>query len=432
MNQYRVAIIGATLWGNRGAEAMLVTTIGEIRQRQPNTKFTVYSYFPKDDRRILRDPDIRIFSARPSVLVLSHFVFSLLCWLTGLIGLRFPQVLLPESVDNLRQCDVLLDINGISFADGREKFLPFNIMMIWPAMLLKVPVVKLSQAMGPFNHPLNRISARLFLKRCRFVYARGEITAAHLREINFDPSRYAIAADIAFLYKPEYSLTSENDETVSRLTARIGQISHENGVVIGLVVSSVVYAKSQKKKQDYVGNLLRLIVDLGQAYHFMILPNATRQKMDTPRNNDIFVINAMRQHADNELPKEILDKIEWVDFDINTSSSRTILTRCDLIITSRFHGMISGLTLGVPTAVIGWSHKYSEVMSQLDMDEFVVDFSRPDLAQQLVTQITQETTAIRHKLIASLPQVLASSRKQFDELVDLLPHNSAHIPTNSQ
>jgi colanic acid/amylovoran biosynthesis protein len=43
----------------------------------------------------------------------------------------------------------LIDLAGVSFIDGREKFLPFNILTILPAMLLGVPVVKFAQAMGP-------------------------------------------------------------------------------------------------------------------------------------------------------------------------------------------------------------------------------------------------------------------------------------------
>jgi len=39
-----IGIIGGTIWGNRGAESMLVTTIGMLRQSQPDAQFVVFSY----------------------------------------------------------------------------------------------------------------------------------------------------------------------------------------------------------------------------------------------------------------------------------------------------------------------------------------------------------------------------------------------------
>jgi colanic acid/amylovoran biosynthesis protein len=420
MPEQQFAIIGATLWGNRGAEAMLVTTIGELRQRFPSARFVVYSYFPQDDRQRLTDDSIQVFSARPWALVVLHFTFALLCWIVGLVRLRWPAALLPEPVRQLRASTALFDVNGISYADGREKFLPFNIMMNWPAFLLKVPVIKLSQAMGPFDHPLNRLSSNLFLKRCRHAFARGQITAAHLQRLNFDTHKTSIAADIAFLYQPAYSLTQENQPAVDALAERLHACQQEKEQVIGLIPSSVVYAKSIKRGQDYLGGFLRLMSDLGPGYHFVFLPNATRQGLNTRRNNDLFVIDQLRTRARNDLPAGLNDAIDWVDFDLNTAGSRQLIARCDVLVTSRFHGMISGLSLGVPTAVIGWSHKYTEIMQEFNMADFAVDFTKPELADQMIRQLLADAPAIRVRLAEHLPAVEASTRRQFERVAELL------------
>lgn len=39
-----IGISGATVWGNRGAEAMLVTTVGQVRERYPDARFYLFSY----------------------------------------------------------------------------------------------------------------------------------------------------------------------------------------------------------------------------------------------------------------------------------------------------------------------------------------------------------------------------------------------------
>jgi polysaccharide pyruvyl transferase WcaK-like protein len=106
---------------------------------------------------------------------------------------------------------VLYDIGGITFAE-RGAIILFNIFTLWPAMLLGIPVIKLSQAMGPFKSFTNRSAAKIFLNRSKKLYARGEITASHLQDLKLKKPEIQLAADIAFAYKPEFSLTDENPE----------------------------------------------------------------------------------------------------------------------------------------------------------------------------------------------------------------------------
>src|SRR5688572_14770578 len=166
-----VALIGATCWGNRGAEAMLATSIGVIRERHPDAHFNVFSYYPERDRVLIRDPAVTVFDARPAALVLRHLPFALLArWLRGL-GVSCPDTLMPVAIRALRDSDVLIDLGGISFSDGRALYLPFNVLCIYPAMLLQVPVIKLAQAMGPFHNLSTRVAARAFLRHCHHVVA---------------------------------------------------------------------------------------------------------------------------------------------------------------------------------------------------------------------------------------------------------------------
>ena len=151
----------------------------------------------------------------------------------------------------LRFSDVLLDIGGITFSDGREKFLPFNILSIWPAMLLGVPVVKMAQALGPFRKPLNRFCAAYFLRRCRHIYARGEQTLQYLDEINLPHDQYDPATDIAFLYEPRYSLSHENEDQVQLLVSQIKAEKKRGRKVIVFSPSVLVDHESRRKGLDY-------------------------------------------------------------------------------------------------------------------------------------------------------------------------------------
>ena len=62
---------------------------------------------------------------------------------------------MPRGPRQLARSQVLLDVFGVSYSDGRERFLPFNVLCNWPAMMFRVPVVKLSHAAARFSITVN-------------------------------------------------------------------------------------------------------------------------------------------------------------------------------------------------------------------------------------------------------------------------------------
>jgi polysaccharide pyruvyl transferase WcaK-like protein len=411
-----VSITGGTVWGNRGAEAMLVTAIGRVRKQFPDATFYVFSYVPKRDRTLIHDPRVTVLSAKPASLVLRHFPFALLCWVLKLIGVQVPDRYLSGPVRALRNSDVLLDVSGIAFSDGREKFLPFNILLIWPALLLGVPVVKLAQALGPFKNPLNRLCAKLFLPRCSHVYARGDITASHLEDLKLPRAKWDLSADVAFLYEPEFSLSSENETQVAVLDQQLLRWRDEGASVIGIIPSSLVAEKSD----GYVQHFTTLVRALGSQYRFVFLPNATRAGTDKIFNNDLYVIDLVERAVRQDCPERAQD-IAYVTYDINTAATRKLIRNCDVVVTSRFHGMISSLCLGVPPVVIGWSHKYVEVLAEFGLEQLAVDFNDPQLdVVALMDRVTQSKEELRGTLASALASIQDRAGRQFDYVEHLL------------
>src|SRR5690606_7864356 len=172
--QQAYSIIAATLSGNRGAEAMLETVIGRLRSDRDGLEFHVFTYYPDDDRRLLvDDPAIHLHSSTPMALVLRLFPLALLF---GLLKALFGERVLrhaPADIRGLAQSAALVDLAGVAFIDGREKFLPFNVLTLLPAWLLGTPIVKMPQATGPYRNGLNRALAAWVLPMCRMLWARG-------------------------------------------------------------------------------------------------------------------------------------------------------------------------------------------------------------------------------------------------------------------
>ncbi|MEL7626169.1 MAG: polysaccharide pyruvyl transferase family protein [Anaerolineaceae bacterium] len=409
------AIMGGSVWGNRGAEAMLMTVIAEIRKFDPDAFFNVYTIYPEKDRGFVQDEHIRFLSGTPLSVAINHFGWSILAAPFRLLGIKIP---LPKSVAKLRNSDYLLDIGGITFSDGRALQLLYNVFTIWPAMLLGVPVIKLSQALGPFKTNLNRKLAKRFLPGCKRIFTRGYLTHKFVQDLPGLEAKIEQAADIAFLYDPTYSLSQENEDKVASLRSKIMEWKRAGEKVIAIVPSSLVLKRSRKQGLDYPGKLLNLYLDgKDKALRFVFLPNGTREGCEQTMNNDIIAISAIREKFKLELSVDQFEKIEWVDYDINTRGVREIIGVTDGLVASRFHAMVAGLSLCVPTLVIGWSHKYRETLADFSMQDYAIDYKNTDLNILKVYRVfINNLDQIKARLEDSIDAVKVSSSKQFEYL----------------
>lgn len=410
------SIIAATLSGNRGAEAMLETVIGRLRSESPDLRFHVFSYYPDADRRLLADdPKIAIRNSTPLALAGWLFpwaaVFGLLRLVFGRTVLRFA----PSDIRALAESRALVDLAGVAFIDGREKFLPFNTLTLLPAWLLGTPVVKMPQAVGPFERPVNRALAEAVLPRCRMLWARGARTRAHLESSGFRGMRFAQADDIAFNHRDEYNLTRDGGARLDACFSALDRLrpSAEGGV-IGICPSAVLAVQSRKTGGNYEHALGALVGDLLRSGHAVVLfPNATRDASgEAERNNDLPVIRRLRATVGAH------DRLLAFDVDMNAMQIKRVIRTMDTVLVSRFHAMVGALSLGVPAAVLGWSHKYAEVMARFGLEANVMDY-KALTAEELHARVVG-VFAHRERMHAAITEALPAVQASADRPVAAL------------
>lgn len=414
-----IAIIAATIYGNRGAEAMLCTTVGELRARVRNLHCHVYSYYPYDDRQRCTHPNITIHSATPIYVATVFMPLSLLLRFLRVLRLGAMQRFFPTSVRALARSRVLIDLAGVSFMDDRPLVLIYNVLTLWPAIVLGIPVVKLAQGIGPIRSQPNRIAARLTLPHCVQIYARGRETWQHLQE--FGGCRVERAADIAFLYHQAYSLSEEEPAAFARLLQQLDKRrATTSQPAIGICPSSVVAARAHSAGQDYVAATAKLIRNLAEQGHQVVLfPNATRARYPNKRrNNDLPLL---REIADR-LGEPTASQTLVVDMDVNTRAIRELISRLGLVVTSRFHAMVAALSLGVPTFVIGWSHKYLEVMEDFEQAGRALDWQESSVEATLeqIRQLLGDSSMVGSQIVKGLPQAKAAAAAQLDFTAQLV------------
>ena len=196
-----VVTLGAAYSANKGAASMLQALLDRLPDRGrsdprsprcPPTPATTVRRWPGPARSDRRS------SQRPVELLGVHLPIALVA--AGLRAAHLPWrwVCRPAALRAIARADVVADISGISFVDGRRKaVLLYNTLLVAVPLLLGRPVVKCAQAMGPVRTPLSRRMARLVLPRLRTICPRGTATEAHLRELGL--TNLVPANDLAFV-----------------------------------------------------------------------------------------------------------------------------------------------------------------------------------------------------------------------------------------
>ena len=76
--------------------------------------------------------------------------------------------------------------------------------------------------------------------------------------------------------------------------------------------------------------------------------------------------------------------------DVTGLECKGVIGGAAIVVTSRFHGAVSGLSQGVPTLMTGWSHKYRELAADFGRPDNCLDPANPDTALATVAN------ALRH------------------------------------
>lgn len=399
-NVKKVVIIGSALSGNKGAAAMLESSVQTLQKAfgEKNIRFTLLSMYPSEDRKQNPYKNLKVIKATPAelgVMINSQaLLYRILPFMRKTIAKKSP------AIKALVEADVLLDQGGITFVDGREKFLLYNVASILPALMVGTPVVKCAQALGPFKNPINNASAKLFLPKMAAIVSRGAITHSYLEGLNL--KNVTAGADYAF----SLELTKEE---VKQAKSKFDDSLFAKSTVVGISPSVVMQKKVDAKGGDYAKEIVDFINYLTKKeYKVMLVPHSVRTGTDKTHNNDMPLCKAIYKQLDS--PNDCL----FLDKELTSQELRYWIGRCDIFVASRFHAMVSSLAMKVPTLVIGWSHKYREVLEMFGLEEWAFGHDKlsQDYLRKRFNALVKEQKEVKEKLAKSLPKVKKQSLSQ--------------------
>lgn len=400
----RVAIIGAALSANKGAAAMVETVVARLPEFVGPCSFDLLTTYPGEDAdRVPHGAPVRVVGLEPIRLALVEFPVAMLARVARLMRLPLGWVR-TRANRSILNSDVVVDVAGISFVDGRGvPITVYNALMTGLPLLLGTPTVKAAQALGPFETQPNRTLARLVLPHLAAICARGAKTREHLDTLHL--SNVTDVADLAFSLEESAELPSSVEETLDHVT---------NDVIV-VMPSAVVKSLFEKSGGQYVSSMVELIKQLRAATNasIVIAPHSYRQNHPEGRMNDGPVCREIATACEG------IDGVIGIDADLTAGELRHLIARSRVLVTSRFHAMISGLATCTPTVVVGWSHKYREVLDDFGLVEFGIDsaaLQNPDSIVSKVVEANMHHDLIAEKIALSLPQVQARSMRNFETI----------------
>lgn len=433
----RIGILGHVGNENLGDEAIIVAVIQNIRRRWPEVEICGFTSVPADTEErhgILSFPIRRGTSTKrlASPLVGKSTAYgqptdsSLLQRMKNLVKLipilssvarSIWQVL--ETVPEIgREVRFLLDCRqrtkGLDllifagshqlndFVGGPWAF-PYTVLK-WTllARAAGAKVVFLSLGAGPIDTWLGRRFIRRALKLASYRSYRDETAKQVVDSLHlFKKDR--VVPDLAF---------SLDWPHASKKGARIG------GPVVGInplpLYAEYWYTRDEKMYETYIRKLARFadwLVDRGCEVRFI----PTQLKVDPAVIED--VRRRMTQNGEREHDKLISEPTILCLDDLLSA-----LAELDLMVATRYHGILLSLALNKPVLAIAYHKKSRDLMSWLGQGNYVVDgdtFSVESLTERFPL-LEKESVSITNVLRQHIPDFQSSVQAQYDEVFRLM------------
>ncbi len=338
---------------NKGAELMLVAIMQKLN-----------ATLGKENVSFVLDPR-QAYSYRAPYGLLQKFRYSKFGVTFDRLGNFIPNTVRENyGLVTEREIDVILDASGFAYGDqwGAQKAQDrsANDIERWKKEGKKV--ILLPQAFGPFTSDALVSAMKTILTHADLVFAREKQSYEYLREV-----------------KPDAVSLRQAPDFTNLVTGVLPRSRELDGLKTCVVVNNKMLEMTGAEGERYVPlmtTLTRHLARCGLA-PFLLVHEGEK---------DLALAQEVQrgaQEAGQEVPL-------WQEDD--PVAVKGIIGQCQGLISSRFHGLVSGLSQGVPSLGTGWSHKYQMLFEDYGCPENLIDLRQDDAAAlQQLSHLTDET-----------------------------------------
>lgn len=380
---------------NKGAQSMTFIAVSELKRRYPNHKIYVVS---ETDKKQTKE--------------YNPYLFDFIGW----YPLKFTRsknnpfaklvnsILHKEEYNSFSEiyfnCDLMIDISGYAFGSGWSEKIYFDYFHNFEiAKALGIPVYIMPQTFGPFDFD-DAVRTQV-LKKAEQLFSYAEVVFAREEE------SYRLMTEELKLKNVKKSLDlvlcnkSVDHSLVYRETPSsfkvdiddkaVGVIPNERNIAVSDRITVVkVYADSIKHC-------------LEKGYTVYVLSHSSA---------DASLCRELKnQFEDNE-------RVVCLDREFSCIEFNELVKKFGFIIASRFHSVVHSYKNTVPCVVIGWSNKYTELLSNFKQDKYMFDI-RSSISEKALAEAIDNLIDCRAFEAEIISRVLKEVQKE--NVFDILP-----------
>lgn len=357
---------------NKGAELMLRAVRQKVNSRSPHIDLALAMRFGTFRQRAEL--------GFKHILRLGVWRFNAVEALSRKLGGMIPNSA-RQKFGLLTEADVgaVLDASGFAYGD-QQGVIPAlrsaTNMRRWQRQHKKL--ILLPQAFGPFENPVLRAAFADVLEAADLVYARDRESYNHIVGTYGGRAKVRLAPDF----------------TASVPVSLPDNLDMPSGQVCIIPNYRMIDRGNVENRQDYPVFLQRCI-------EYLIRADSTPFLLIHEGSQDLAL--AERIQRDLEIPIPIVRETD-------PCRIKGILGLCSFVISSRYHGLISALSQGIPALGTGWSHKYEMLFEDYGCADCLIRDLRSacELRQKLNTMMDSSARA-------RLQQQLSTVRQERDE-----------------
>lgn len=368
---------------NKGAELMLRAVVQRIRERYPRAKLTMAPMMGRaedtfDKMRALHlYPKASLWKKRIEFGDFAKFLPNEVRRNYGLILNR--------------DVDVVLDAAGFSYSDqlgvGSSREFAKSVTK-WKANDTKI--ILLPQAMGPFHSRDIKKYVQKWAAGADLIFPREVDSYRYLTEIIGDQKKIKIYPDFTNL------LEGTVPEDFMGLKKRVAIVPNFRMVDKTEKIESEAYLPFLIRTAEYL--------EANDAEPFLLVHEGSNDQMLAEKVSEAVANIPIVRETD---PQHI----------------KGILGNCDATVGSRFHGLVSALSQGVPSLATGWSHKYRRLFEDYGFPEGLVSVtdSNKTLYEKLDLITSPHSAApIRDRLNQTSNDLKILSRQMWEEVFEVI------------
>lgn len=370
---------------NKGAQAMTLIAVHELRRRFPDHE--IYLYAPVD----LEDPELDTGAYRfrytgwypmKFARCQKNLLLRAACLLRSGAELR-------ECEAIYRNCDALVDISGYALGSNwSDKICNDFLDVLEFAQGFGIPTYLMPQSFGPFAYTPERQAImdriRRILPGVKVIFAREQEGYDALVD-TFGLKNVRLAKDLVLTGREiDPELVFEKPPVLNKQEAFPDSV--------GLIPN---YKNGQFSSDDYMLSLYRTIMQdllsVGKSVYIL-----SHSSMDAQ------LCRSLKDCFSDEARVILLDR------ELSCLEFNELVTHFDYLIASRFHSIVHAFKNGVPCIALGWATKYHDLLKLFGQEGYIFDVRDPRSASGIGDAIARMNGSFAEesaKIRAALPAV---------------------------